>query len=205
MWRGPRADPIGGCGTVLATTLIVLASAGPAAADVFVVDRTDDDANANACTTQNRDCTLRGAVSDANAMNDADTITLPAGRIVLATDLPFLSGPTTIAGAGARASIIDGAGHVEQVIVGMGDTKLQDLTITGESLPGSGAVVGNSLMLERVALVDNWSTAQHGAGEQPRLAGALGPGDRGHSKGECAQQQRCERAGLHGTSWAVWD
>jgi hypothetical protein len=44
----------------------------------YVVDRTDDTPGANACTAAPNDCSLRGAMDNANANPGADIITLPA-------------------------------------------------------------------------------------------------------------------------------
>src|SRR5437764_13237392 len=89
--------------------LLALAAAAPASADTFAVDNAGD-TDLSPCTTAANDCTLRGALSRAEATPDADTITLPKLRIALAGPLPQLSTPVTIKGAGARSSTVDGAG-----------------------------------------------------------------------------------------------
>lgn len=97
----------------------------PARAATFDVDRTDDTATANACTTAPNDCSLRGAILAANAAAGADTINLPAGNYVLsragtgedaaATGDLDITGDLTILGAGAATTIIDANG-IDRVI-----------------------------------------------------------------------------------------
>jgi hypothetical protein len=141
-------------------TLATLATAAPAAADTFAVDR-NDDASVSACTQAADDCTLRGAITASQQTQDADTITIPAFRITLATTLPTVdTSDTTIAGAGARQTIIDGGGHVGEIFSSTHTLALQDLTVTGAAdatLFGDGAVNGR-VDLERVAIVDNQSS-----------------------------------------------
>jgi hypothetical protein len=75
--------------------VILLASAHPAFATTFDVDRIDDSplAAAQACTAAANDCTLRGAVIKANANGGADTITLQG-----------LTSTLSISGAGEDAA-----------------------------------------------------------------------------------------------------
>src|SRR5579862_4609572 len=63
----------------LAVCFLASLLAGSAAAATFVVDRTDDDASATACTNMPNDCSLRGAIIAANAAGGADTVMVPAG------------------------------------------------------------------------------------------------------------------------------
>lgn len=84
----------------------------------YVVDRTDD-AAISACSTASNDCTLRGAITTANANAGADTINFDttlfnsAQTIALATALPELTGDLTITGPGADLLTIkeEGTGH----------------------------------------------------------------------------------------------
>src|SRR5918996_317674 len=68
-------------GALLAT------SAWPANASTFMVDRADDDSTASACTSVPNDCSLRGAISQANAAGDPDSIVF---------DPVFASSPVTV-------------------------------------------------------------------------------------------------------------
>ncbi|MBN1200559.1 MAG: hypothetical protein JXJ20_01765 [Anaerolineae bacterium] len=93
----------------------------PALAAAFDVDTTlDSNAPAyQACTAAPNDCSLRGALTQANNMPGADVINVPAGVYVLtgaADDQANASGDldilddVTIRGAGAASTIIDGNG-----------------------------------------------------------------------------------------------
>ena len=96
-----------------------------ARAATYDVDRFDDNAGATACTAAPNDCSLRGAITAANASPGADTITLPSGTYVMTItgfgednnaigDLDILAsgGDLTISGAGAGSTIISGLGIV---------------------------------------------------------------------------------------------
>ena len=100
--------------------LIVLLPTLPAYASTFVVDSTADTADANpgdgACGDSSGNCSLRAAISEANALAGADTITLPAGTYTLtragtgddvnATGDLDATSEIIINGAGAAATII---------------------------------------------------------------------------------------------------
>ena len=83
---------------------------------VITVDRADDNAGASACTAAANDCSLRGAVINANA-NPGTTINVPAGTYQLTIagsgeqfaatgDLDIRASGTSIIGAGAATTII---------------------------------------------------------------------------------------------------
>jgi hypothetical protein len=146
-------------------TVAVLVTAGPAAADPLVVDRTDDSGRAAACTAAPNDCSLRGAISATQQPTNTpteQTITLPAGRFAVDTPLPNIDVQSlNIVGAGARQSVIDGGGRAQQILTGNTQRlKLTDLTVTGANAAdpfiGESAVqTGGIVDLERVAIVDN--------------------------------------------------
>jgi hypothetical protein len=141
--------------------LLLAAMAAPAQADTFAVDRADD-SEAGDCTAAPNDCSLRGALVKANDEETPDTITLPALRMVLDEELPTSEGRLTIAGSGARVSIVDGADKVGTLLSTNGEATLRDVTVTGalaepESEQSAVLNVG-VLRLERVAIVDNRST-----------------------------------------------
>jgi hypothetical protein len=157
--------------------LLLAAMAAPAQADTFAVDRGDDDVDAGGCTAAPNDCSLRGAVDKANDTEAADTITLPAMRMVLDAKLGT-EGRLTIAGAGARTSILDGGGNVTNVLITNGEATVRDVTVTGaEAEPESeeGAVLNvGVLRLERVAIVDNRTTGLGtGGGSETAVFGSL--------------------------------
>ncbi len=95
---------------ILAGRLALGASAAGAAA--FVVNETNDLADAvvgdGICATNAGTCSLRAAVSEANATADADTISLPAATVRLTTGELTVSQPVTISGSGSTVSRIRG-------------------------------------------------------------------------------------------------
>lgn len=108
-----------------ATLSALLPRAEPAHAATFQVTTTFDaphttplDGNCTS-TLPGAACTLRAAIQAANFLRGAHTINVPAGTYVLTLggpdeqlaaigDLDIVSGPVTIVGAGAAATIIDG-------------------------------------------------------------------------------------------------
>jgi CSLREA domain-containing protein len=169
--RGPLA---------FAVACLVLAFTAPAAlAAPFTVNTTADSSDVGGCTSVTV-CSLRDAVAAANAA-PGSTINVPAGRYTLNTgSTPLgqlaLTAATTIIGAGARETTIDGNGQsrvfdyepatVTDVL------ELENLTITGGSAqvaslvtdPGDGGGIFSlgGLDLEHVAVTGN--TAQLGGG-----------------------------------------
>ena len=91
---------------MMAASAILLLSVAPrACAATYSVDRTDD-AAVSACSATANDCTLRGAITKANAVASTDTISFSAlfssaQTITLDTELPHLTSGVTIAGPGA--------------------------------------------------------------------------------------------------------
>jgi len=96
---------------ILCTALLLLAFAEPGQAATFTVDSAVDQVDLNpgdgSCSTDGAVCSLRAAVQEANALAGTDAIVLPAGKFVVAGVLP-VSSDVTIAGAGARQSIVEG-------------------------------------------------------------------------------------------------
>ncbi|POX47554.1 hypothetical protein C3489_29395 [Streptomyces sp. Ru71] len=159
-------------------------SAGSSSASAtFTVDSAQDAVDADAsdglCRTAAGTCTLRAAVMAANA-RPGSTIELPAAHYRLTIppdpgqlnkrtadpargDLNILE-PTTIRGAGARETIIDGD-HIDRVFRMGADTQLSDLTITGGDAkqrevpitdPGGGGIAnGKNMTLRRVTVTGN--------------------------------------------------
>src|SRR3954468_19352256 len=90
-------------------------------------------------------CTLRSAISLANQTPAADTITVPAGTIHLTTAAGGSLGvgtSTTINGAGAAATVIDGSALGTRVLSITSTTAtLSNLTLSGgrSTSPTSGA------------------------------------------------------------------
>src|ERR1044071_8912693 len=106
---------------------ILLAQFGlrPVAADAnFVVDSTEDAVDASPgdglCETGRGECTLRAAIQETNALEGADTISVPDGTYTLsisgagedaaATGDLDISDSLTISGAGMGSTVIDADG-----------------------------------------------------------------------------------------------
>jgi hypothetical protein len=155
------------------TTLAVATPVASAA--TYAVDTTADPlVPLQGCTAAANDCSLRGAITKANASTATpDTITLPAGTFVLdpTTALPDLTDDTSIIGAGARSTIIDGADGRPTVFAFNAGTAssspsaLSDLTVrnggpapNGASLVGNGTA-GGTLTVSRVTITGNRSYA----------------------------------------------
>ncbi|MDQ3933711.1 MAG: hypothetical protein M3340_03675 [Actinomycetota bacterium] len=155
---------------LLAAAIAVLVLPSAASAATFDVTKTDDDTS---CTPG--DCSLRGAIADANASAGADTINVPAGHYVLSIagtgedtgadgDLDVL-GETTIQGAGSGATIVDAGGdsgigervfHVQpQGGAGLA-VAFRDLQITGgRDCDGGGVSSQADLTLQRTLVTGN--------------------------------------------------
>jgi hypothetical protein len=124
----------------------------------FTVDTTADDPAKTACDDATPDdCSLRGAVTAANALVEASTIDLPAGTYELTqtssctrkfpggftsllSGVPLcLTGTLTIRGAGAATTIIDGKGSHRDLFVSFGAVaELRDITLTNGRRPRDG-------------------------------------------------------------------
>ncbi|WP_316756034.1 choice-of-anchor Q domain-containing protein [Streptomyces herbicida] len=176
--------------TGLTASAPVPASAADAGPTQFTVDATSDAVDADpsdgVCRTTAGQCSLRAAVMEANA-RPGSTIVLPAGRyrLTIPPNPLFLLGshpdpktgdlninePTTIRGAGTRATVID-ADRIDRVFRMRADTELSDLTITGgaakqHEVPitdtgGGGIANAGNMTLRRVAVTGN--TAGYGGG-----------------------------------------
>lgn len=90
---------------VIGVLLFALSTTRVAQAADFTVTTTDD-TNDGVC---NADCSLREAISAANASPGADVITVPAGAYTLTIGTLGVYGPTTINGAGPGLTVMDGA------------------------------------------------------------------------------------------------
>jgi IPT/TIG domain len=122
-----------GSGLAVAATLV--SGSVAMAASNLEVDTTADDGSLTACTAADDDCSLRGAITRANA-DAGSTITFASsvtGTINLTSDLPTIGAGQTITGPGAEALVIeDGSNNGLYV-----DTNAGDVTISGLSILGS--------------------------------------------------------------------
>ncbi|MBI3770429.1 MAG: right-handed parallel beta-helix repeat-containing protein [Deltaproteobacteria bacterium] len=134
---------------VALTICAVLAGACPAQAKIFTVDTTVDDAGLTACddATPN-DCSLRGAISAANALPGADTVTVPAGTYTLTIPSTDFEGSNangdldvtddlTLSGAGAATTIIQACAPVSPATTCTGINRVLDVD-PSERFPSKG-------------------------------------------------------------------
>jgi parallel beta-helix repeat protein len=120
----PWADRVGAEGEVVNAT--------------YVVDRSDDTI-VTACTAAANDCTLRGAVQNANASASIDTITFAAGVNVTLTSgwLDIVYAATTIQGNGRGDTIIYAPNNGDGVFrIQAGSVTIRDLSIIGDGASG---------------------------------------------------------------------
>ena len=173
-------------GLVLILALFAMVTVPVHAADVITVEvdtvLDSDDAAYRACTAAADDCSLRGAISRANADTAHDyVITLPAGTYQLGIapdatpddnadgDLDVL-GRVTIQGAGAALTFIQagadqssGLDRLVDVVGGGADLTLRDLTLRyGRASGGSGGAIRNAgtLSMETVTVAENTAVGQ---------------------------------------------
>lgn len=123
-----------------------------AQAATFVVNTTDDTADATPgdgiCATASANCSLRAAISEANALAGDDIITLPAGtytQVLVAADEDLNAGGDwdirsniTINGAGAATTILQAAATpvtaTERVVEVLAPSVVPVVTISGVTL-----------------------------------------------------------------------
>ena len=104
-----------------------------ASATQFVVDKTSDDAGGGACGLPVGDCSLRSAIQNANADAGHDDIVLGAGTYHVTSQQEAITTNTTVTGAGARSTAIDGDG-VGTYLLNANATQpvaISDLTVRG--------------------------------------------------------------------------
>ncbi len=131
---------------------------------------TKSDANLRACTDAPGDCSLRGAINEANRIPGADTITFDSTvfnpkAIVLSSALPTISDDLTISGLGTGLVTIDGANQYQLFIIRSGATvNLSDLTLTNSGGNGSGGAIKNAGKLIGSSLLFTSNSADQGGG-----------------------------------------
>ncbi len=152
--------------TLVLSVVVATVVSGTCQAANFVVDRTDDEPTATACTAAANDCSLRGAIIAANALAasqtpEASDIAVPAGTYTLSqsvscsyrvrncsfasctstsSQLPLcINAPVTIHGEGAATTIID-ANMLDEAVFVAADAVvgLQGLTIRNGSTTSPG-------------------------------------------------------------------
>lgn len=144
---------------LMAVVLVFLGASLEAA--TFVVDRTDDDAAASACTDAENDCSLRGAITNASVAVDQDEITFQVSGLILLKDhLPVIGSALTIVGPGAGQLAINGGGQwrIIHIMTGGETVQITGLTLTrGER----GVIVsqGDLLKMESCVISENASSS----------------------------------------------
>jgi fibronectin-binding autotransporter adhesin len=150
----------------LATGLLgcaLLVPAGVAAGATFTVNSTADMGDGTCDATE---CTLREAVTAANATAGADTIdfdlTGTSPKITLASPLPDITQPVSILGGTADITIQGpGMANLVAVATNANDVVVMDLTLTDGDIPvGSGA----NLVLDQTAQDGTYADVISGAG-----------------------------------------
>src|SRR5215207_3647909 len=150
-----------------------------AAAANFVVDSNADKADADPgdglCQTTEGECTLRAAIQEANGLEGADSISIPAGTYTLTLegsgedaaasgDLD-ISDSLTIRGAGMGSTLIDANGLDRAFQVQVWNFELSDLTVqNGLASPGGAILVNGHATISRVEFRENQSTSSESTG-----------------------------------------
>jgi hypothetical protein len=159
--------------TVVALMMVVVL-ASPAWAETFTVDRSDDPnlgttPTADDCTAAANDCSLRGAITAANANAGDDTIVIGVtGTVVLTGALPNLSSNIEIKGPGADQLTVRGPGtasappgfRIFNVTLGS-VVSISGITISGGKVsPGSGGGIQSfgTLTVSDSTITDNFSS-----------------------------------------------
>jgi hypothetical protein len=193
--RKPYARPSAILAIAAALAFGLSVPAGAQAVE-FQVDRTDDlnfvfpGATGCVASTPN-DCTLRGALDRSDRASGVDLVSIPAGTYVRDPTLPTLEilNSVTIAGAGARSTIIEGADTpsegpalnftVQAGQVSANTSAIRDVTITkGTNLSGGGVAssgagiksTGTNLFLDRVTVSGNVATGAMNPGTGAGIA-----------------------------------
>jgi CSLREA domain-containing protein len=164
---------------VVLLTAVLAAAASAASATTFTVNKQADTAD-GACDS---DCSLREAITAANANVGADTVAVPPGTYHLTIagagedanatgDLDFTDpngASTTVVGHSARDTIVDATGLGDRVLdVHTTGITISHLTVTGASVDGSGGGIrdlfGTSFTLTDAAVVGNIASGAHTGG-----------------------------------------
>lgn len=125
----------------------------PNAPLVLVVDNTSDNGALSACTAAANDCSLRGAISRANAVSTNDTINFDAGVFNVARTIIVSNGELavtnngglTINGTGANLLNISGGGGSSRVFnfSTTSGVVLNNLTVSGGNATDGGGILNN--------------------------------------------------------------
>jgi CSLREA domain-containing protein len=159
-WTAGAANP---APKLLSRTPHLLAPAG--AVHTYQVNNTTDGAG----TCPGTPCTLRQAITNANADGTLDLITFAApGTFVLSSTLAITdTGGVIIQGLGATSTVIDGGGTVQVMSIAAGvAANISGITVQNGTFAGNGAGILNagSLVLDRSVVRHNLSTGTANSG-----------------------------------------
>jgi CSLREA domain-containing protein/uncharacterized repeat protein (TIGR01451 family) len=168
---------------VVGLLCLVVPAASSAAA--FTVNTTAD--GPGECATPGASCTLRGAIASASSASDPENlVAVPAGTYRLSQgELEVGGAEVTIAGAGARQTIVDGEGESRVFRANAESTVLEGLTVSGgaatevlgEELAGDGGgiLLGTSAggaTLRNVTVTGNTAMLNGGGVAAPPESGS---------------------------------
>ncbi|MBZ5695507.1 MAG: DUF4215 domain-containing protein [Acidobacteriia bacterium] len=157
----PFPPPTGRISTIL---LMLLLLATPAGAAQYTVTTTRDK-NDGACTPA--DCSLREAISAANATPETDEINVPAGTYVLKQGELGISGDLSLVGDGPDTTVIDGNRESWVFAITNGNVSISAVTIrNGKGRDFGGGIFDNgsgNLTLTNCTLSDNSASGEGGA------------------------------------------
>ncbi len=156
----------------LGLSILLAATATPAFAGTIRVDATVDSPDANpgdgTCLAKAGGCTLRAAIQEASAADDASTIQLPGGNYPLhapdegeyaAGGVLFLAGEITVSGEDSDLVVIDGGGKARILEISKGATvSISGVTLRnafGEGETGAAITNRGTLTLDGAVLRDN--------------------------------------------------
>jgi len=143
----------------------VAACSRPVAGSVFTVNSTTDADDANPgdglCATSAGECTLRAAVTEANALPGQDEVDLPSGTFPLALGQLSISDDLMLRGAGMTRTTIDGGGGDRVLSLGEGGAVHVDIagvhiTHGTTSSSGGGILAGGAVVsISDSSITDN--------------------------------------------------
>jgi CSLREA domain-containing protein len=132
--------------TILAAAVATIAPASASATTFTVTTLADQD---NGSCPIGGPCSLRDAITAANAAAGADIVQLPAGTITLAAALPPITGPIELRGAGMIATqVVRGYAELSQPLLDFTSATedcerylVTGLTLRGAHVNGSGGAI----------------------------------------------------------------
>jgi CSLREA domain-containing protein len=170
---GSAAKRVGGSTMAIVAAVMILAA--PAASAATYTVNTTADPPGGGCTGGT--CSLRQAITAVNAGSGAgDQIVLPPARMVTTLGVLSVSKPVTIAGAGARSSIVDAGSNSTIINFGAGSSPsaARDVTFTGGRGSQSGGINNDvALTFTRVSVTGNVATNFNAGGISNDTTGSL--------------------------------